>query len=315
MNYKYIIFSHFISLFLFTSLCSSQKTIISDKTNEGLTLIPGTRIYLELPSGFQLSKDFIGLENGDNEIIRFYDMYGTDYYADSNKYSKKAYEKIGAIVYDFEETIIDDYYGKVVVTNSDYANRVVTLVFGDAFFSVLAVAVTNNTNNTEVSHIINSFKSIKYDKDREIGSMEAAFFSINIEKSGFKLFFRSNEIFHFTEKGEEPTDVNVSSYVINQMLVDPANPNLNFIVDNVINSSIEKGFKVAGRKQTSKDNINGYHCFQELVYGESEGVETQIVFTVIQDGRRALAIMGSAKENFQENIEKFNQLTSTIKFK
>ena len=203
----------------------------------------------------------------------------------------------------------------MLVTNSDYANRAVTLVFGDAFFSVLAVAVTNNTNNTEVNHIINSFKSIKYDKDREIGAMEAAFFSIDIEKSGFKLFFRSNEIFHFTEKGEGPTDVNVSSYVINQMLVDPANPNLNFIVDNVINSSIEKGFKVTGRKQTSKDNINGYHCFQELVYGESEGVETQIVFTVIQDGRRALAIMGSAKENFHENIEKFNQLTSTIKFK
>ncbi|WP_282057248.1 hypothetical protein [Maribacter luteus] len=131
MNFRYLVLPLF---FLCTSLCSSQKTIINDKTKKDLTLVPGTRIYLELPSGFQLSKDFIGLENGDNEIIRFYDLYGVDYYAGSNKYSKKAYEKTGAIVYDFEETIIDDYYGKVLITNSDYAKRAVTLVFGDAFF-------------------------------------------------------------------------------------------------------------------------------------------------------------------------------------
>ncbi|MBT9188753.1 hypothetical protein [Zobellia russellii] len=302
-----------ISLFLFTSLCSSQRNLVSHKTEGGLTLIPGTRIYLEPPSGFQLSKDFIGLENGDNEIIRFYDMYGTDYYANSNKYTKKAYEKIGAIVYDFEETIIDDYYGKVLVTNSDYANRAVTLVFGDAFFSVLGVAVTNNTNNTEVSHLINSFKSIKYDKDREIGSMEAAFFSVDVEKSGFELFFQANEIFHFTENGEYPNDTS-SSYVINQILVDPTNPNLKLVVDNIINSSIEKGFKVTSRKQTSKNKINGYDCFQEMVYGESEGVKTQTVFTAINNGRRAVVIMGSAKENFKENIEKFNEITSSLKF-
>ncbi|WP_289064215.1 hypothetical protein [uncultured Zobellia sp.] len=302
-----------VTLFLFASLCSSQKTIIRDKTKKDLILVPGTRIYLELPSGFQLSKDFIGLENGNDEIIRFYDMYGVDYYAGSNKYSKKAYEKTVAIVYDFEETIIDDYYGKVLVTNSDNANRAITLVFGDAFFSVLAVAVTNNTNNTEVSHIINSFKSIKYDKDREIGSMEAAFFSVDVEKSGFKLFFRSNEIFHFTENGEYPNDTS-SSYIINQILVDPTNPNLKLVVDHIINSSIEKGFKVISRKQTSKNIINGYDCFQEMVYGESEGVETRIIFTAINDGRRAVVTMGSAKENFKENIKKFNETTSSLKF-
>ncbi|WP_282057250.1 hypothetical protein, partial [Maribacter luteus] len=110
----------------------------------------------------------------------------------------------------------------------------------------------------------------------------------------------SNEIFHFTENGEEPSDVNVPSYVINQVLVDPVNPNLNLLVDNIINSSMEEGFKVVSRMQTSKDKINGYDSFQELVYGESEGVETQIIFTAIHDGRRALVIMGSAKENFQE---------------
>ena len=303
-----------VTLILFTSLCSSQKNLVSNKAEGGLSLILGTRIYLEPPSGFQISKDFIGLENDDNEIIRFYDMYDTNYYADSYKYSKKAYEKIGAVVYDFEETIIDDYYGKVLVTNSDYANRAVTLVFGDAFFSVLAVAVTNNTNNTEVTNIINSFKSIKYDKDREIGPMEVAFFSVDVEKSGFELFFQANEIFHFTENGEYPNNTS-SSYIINQILIDPANPNLNLVVDNIINSSIEEGFKVTTRRQTSKNKINGYDCFEEVVYGESEGVKTQAVFTAINDGRRAVVIMGSAKENFQENMEMFNQLTSTIKFK
>ncbi len=68
-------------------------------------------------------------------------------------------------------------------------------------------------------------------------------------------------------------------------------------------------------KYFRKGKINGYDSFQELVYGESEGVETRIIFTAIHDGRRALVIMGSAKENFQENMEKFNQLTETVLFK
>ncbi|SHK02750.1 hypothetical protein SAMN04488513_1186 [Pseudozobellia thermophila] len=277
-------------------------------------MVPGTRIYLRPPSWFRLSKDFMGLENDDNEIVRFYDVFGKDYNVGSYKYSKEAYEDIGAIVYDFEEITIDKYPGKKLVTNSDYGERAVTLVFGDTDFTVIAVAILNDDNDTKISDLINSFKSIVYDKDREIGPMEGAFFSINTEKSRFKLFFQGNGIFHFTENGEQPTDVNSSSYVINQMLVDSPAPNLKPIVDNIINASIEKGFKVTDRRRTSKDKINGYECYEELVYGVSGGEETRMVFTAINDGRRAVVIMGSAKEDYQENMEKFNQLTATVLF-
>ncbi len=294
---------------------STDAAISDEEVAAAKAVIPGTHIYLQKPDSFEFSKEFIGLEKGES-VIQFFDLFGGDYYANADSFTRENFEARGIEVLDFEELMIDSFPAKMVLISGQEDAKSLQVVFGDNDFSAMGVAIIPNTELENVDVIRETFFSMEYDKGRDIDPFETAFFELDDSNNTFRFANAISNMYIYAENGERKESYEGDNiYMIAQFPTDPtqAFPQALFVAN--LNGLVGRGLEVESRTETDRKELNGLPCYEELIVGTLNNSETQMLITSVVDGGKSLLITGTAKSNFEETLVSFKSLTDKIRMK
>ncbi|WP_166963866.1 hypothetical protein [Yeosuana marina] len=302
----------FLSLFLLLTIssCGQNKIKTFDKT-----LIPGTRVYLDKPENFKLAANFIGLKSGES-VIQFFDLFGGNYNSNAKSFTKENFEKKGVTVFDFKKLKIDGFPAKLAFLQGNPNQKSLQLVFGDNEFSVMVMAFIPDFEKEKIKQIENSFLTIEYDKNRVVDPFEIAFFKIDDSKSSYKYSKTVSNMFLYTKNGiKKDSFMGESAYLISQLPTERPDMGPKSLFDTNLNSLKSNGLIISKRIPTERKKLNGFNCYEELIIGNLNNEETQIIMTCVVKENRAVIIAGLVKDDFESTVEEFKKLTNELKMK
>jgi hypothetical protein len=277
--------------------------------------IPGTRLYIIPPPGFEASKTFLGFKKGENSMIDVFDLIGGSFYTNAATFSKEEFEKKGAKVFDFKEIKVNGYPAKFISVQGDAKAKSYELVFGDSTFSTMIMAIYPVDDEKTGDDILNSLNSIYYDKKKKIDPLETANFSIDENVSKFKFFQYNSNLYFYTINGRDNSSNQNAPVVLVYQLPKDNTMTAKSIAEMMISKSKEYGFTNPLLKNISTEKINGYDTYQIEEYGQLKGINTLIYYCVTTHLDKAIAIQGIAKSEIEANLSEFKKLAQTVKIK
>jgi hypothetical protein len=306
-------------LFSFTACGQTTTTKINSdiknsKTSKHIN-IPGTRLYVIPPAGFEVSKPFLGFKKGENSMIDVFDLVGGDFYTNAATFSKEEFEKKGAKVFDFKEIKVDGYPAKFIKVQGDGTAKSYQLVFGDSTFSTMVIAAYPVNDEKTGNDILNSFNSIYYDKSQKVDPLATANFSLDEKVSKFKFFKYTSTLYFYTINGIDNSSNQNAPVVLVYQLPKDNTMTSKSIAEMMISKSQQYGFTNLELKNISTEKINGYDTYQIEEYGQLNGINTLIYYCVSTHLDKAIAIQGIAKSEIEINLSDFKKLAKTIKIK
>lgn len=121
-------------LITLTSLCAYAQ--------DGYMQIPGTRVLMKAPAGFEVISGFTGLRKGETSMIQVFDLNGGNFYTNAASFSKEEFEKKDMEVLSFTDVRVGGYPAKLAhMKGGDGEAKVYSMVFGDSTFSVMMMGM------------------------------------------------------------------------------------------------------------------------------------------------------------------------------
>lgn len=112
---------------------------------DGHTLLPGTRVSLQLPVGFHHDSDLAGFESLDERTAIFANVLPGSVYATMRSFSAEDFQKNGMLLDRHERVTVDEWPARLYHATQPTRDAVLArwvLVFGDSQRSVVLTAVT-----------------------------------------------------------------------------------------------------------------------------------------------------------------------------
>lgn len=311
---------HFFVALLLLIACGQTAAIKIDpdikntKTDKHIN-IPGTRLYMIPPPGFNVSSAFIGLQKGENAIINIYDLVGGNINTNAATFSQAEFERQGAKVFEFKEISVNNFPAKYIQMQGNPVAKGQSLVFGDTTFTTMIMTSYPANDEKTGNDIIQSLNTIYYDKNKKIDPFEAANFSIDDNASKFKFSQYAANVYVYTtggvnsEEDKEAPVVLISQYPKEETMTGKS------LTDMMINQIQQKGIAIHGRKNTFTGKINGYDAYQTELYGQMQGDYSLLYYCVLIKGDKVITIQGSSKNNMAANLEEFKKMARAVKIK
>jgi hypothetical protein len=280
-------------------------------TSEKSINIPGTRIYINPPDKFVVSKTFTGLQNG-RSVIEVFDLVGGNIDVIAEDFTVLKFEQQGITVLDFDEVNVNGFRGRIISLQNEPDQKSFTLVFGDASFSVIVIANYPASNALLGEAIRESILSLAYDKTNTFDPMSAAAFRIDEARSAFRYKKKSANTFYY----EKPsTDAGYSPYVTVTQLAWDYTTTPSMIGELMLREMKKYGLVNPDIKKQSKKSINGYPAYESEIYATREGEKCMIYQMVMVHNAQAIIVHGIGKKDFRKTKDEFKKLAYTIKFK
>lgn len=182
-----------------------SNNINTVKTSKHIN-IPGTRLYLIPPPGFQVQRDIAGtLLKGSDVMIQVLDLVEGNFYRNAARFNKFSFELQGFNVFDFRDIQVGAYPAKYIFMEADSVTAAHQLTFGDSTFSVLIIAKYPITDGQTGDDIITALNTIYFDKQMTINASELANFTLDDRISPFKLRLFQSGFFIYSINGSEPS--------------------------------------------------------------------------------------------------------------
>ncbi len=288
--------------------------ISNTKTTRHIS-IPGTRLYIVPPPEFKIATNFLGLQGADNSLLNVYDLVGGNFYTNTATFSKAAFERQGARVFDYQEIIVNGYPAKFVSMQGDAATKAYALVFGDTTFSTMIFAMYPVAQESSGYKLIESLNTIWYDKEKKIDPFETANFSLNEQGSKFKFLHYNSNIYIYTIGGiEDTTDADAPMIIVTQLPKDTTITTKS-LADMMIAKAQQYGLTNPQTKNESTEKINGYDSYHAEVYGQIDGKDALIYYCAISKDEKAIVFQGIAKKDIERNLDAFKKLAWTVQMK
>jgi len=305
---KYIIL---ISIFgaMLMQACA-QNTDLSGKTN-----IPSTRLYLDVPEGFHVSQDIIGLEKNDYVVITVLDLVGGNYYSNAATFNRKGFEEQGVSIISYKEKLVDEFPAKMVHYKSAIAEGYV-IVFGDSTFSTMITGMVTKEDEKSLLQIEKCLNNITYDKSLKVDLLEFAKFELNTENSIYKFLKASSSMYTFTIGGKEIESIKEeSTFTVAQIPYDENQLTLESVSQEIISTQLNNGFQYNKIISERTFEHNGNEAYELLAEGVYENQEIQSYLLVVVKGNTTLYCSGLAKDDYERNLEEYKKLGRSIRFK
>lgn len=309
-------------LFLLVSLTACGQTsnekiksvIDNSKTSKHFN-IPGTRLYIVPPPNFKVATNFIGLQKSDKAMFNIYDLVGGNFYTNAATFSKEAFEKQGARVFDFKDIKVNGYPAKFISLQGDLTTKAYALVFGDTTFSTMIMAIYPVTDDVTGIEIINSLNSIWYDKNKKIDPFETANFSLDEKVSKFKFLQYSANLYIYSIGGiDNKGDKDAPMVLVSQFPKDNT-MTVKSIADMMLVKIQQYGLTNPQIKTASTQKVNGYDTYETEVYGQMQGANSLLYYLVVAKDDKAIVVQGIAKKDIENNLVEFRKLANTIQVK
>jgi hypothetical protein len=313
---KILILSFFISLVASgQSYDTIHSTINNVKTDRHVN-IPGTRLYIIPPPGFIVSKNYLGLQKGNNVII-IYDIVGGNFYSNAATFDRKGFEEKGLRVFNYKQIKVNGYPSKYLFMQGDITASAHSLAFGDSTFCTMIMASYISTDDKTGNDIVKALNSIYYDKNRRINPFETAYFALDDKGSRYKFFHYAANLYTYTIGGTDNSKGTGGQFpvVLVTQLPKPENSDARTLAKLMIAKAVEHGLTNPKIKTSSTEKVNGYDAYEAEVYAEMNGKKRLIYQLIVLNGDQAVTIQGVANDNFDSNISEFKKLAHTVKFK
>jgi len=307
------------TLIIFTTLFScaqkneNSKNLKTEKSEKHIN-IPGTRLFMIPPNGFEVSKSFIGLQKGDNYLIQIYDLDGGNFYSNAKNVSKKAFEDQGMKVLEYSEFQLNGYpvkYLHVKGLNNIMSHQ---FIFGDSTFSVMALGAYPIGQEEIGKKIKESIFTMFYDKNTKVDPMATALFSVDQSKSKFKFYQSSSNIFIYTVDGKKNTDRFTPMVLISQL---PRDQNITFegVSEGLINGLEQSGFIMKNVETQEMKSVNDKDAYEKVFNGYLNGKKVKVFYLIFMTSDQCVTFSGLTYSDNENNLNEFKKLSETLKIK
>lgn len=278
--------------------------------------IPGTRLFIIPPAGFEIATSFTGLQKGEAAYIQIYDLVGGDYYTNAATFNSTAFEKEGAIVYDFKEYKIQGFPAKYILMGYDSTLKSISIVFGNTTFSTMITAVYAFNDDKTEQEIQSSLKTIYYKPHHIIDPLAAAAFTLDESKSTFKysLLSAGMHVYSIGNSSEIKSTNDDPMIIVSTIPREPKMTPKNIV--EIYEKKIDQyGFSDKESKNISTENVNGYPAYEMEVYGKLNGAKTLLYYLIVMGPDKTIVMQGVIKSNFEEHLKEMKKLVKTIQLK
>ncbi len=310
----------FLATFIICTALSfcAQKTQnsknITNENSENHTNIPGTRLFMIPPNGFEVSKSFIGLQKGDNYLIQIYDLDGGNFYSNAKNVSKKAFEDKGMKVLEYAEFQLNGYpvkYLHVQGLNNIMSHQ---FIFGDSTFCLMALGAYPVGQEEFGKKIKESIFTMWYDKNTIVDPMSTALFSVDQSKSKFKFYQSASNVFSYTVDGKKNSDRFAPLILISQL---PKEQNITFdgVSEVLINGLKQSGFIMKDVETQEMKTVNGKDAYKKVFNGYLNDKKVKVYFLIFMNSDQCVAFSGLTYSDNENNLNEFKKLSETLKIK
>ncbi|MEM6687197.1 MAG: hypothetical protein AAF617_15555 [Bacteroidota bacterium] len=278
--------------------------------------IPGTRLFIIPPDGFEISKGFVGLEK-DATGIQVLELKEGNFDSNSRNFSKEKLEETGVEVLEYKELTVGEYPAKYAVMSGNNGLKAITLLFGNDTFSVSINAfMPLLTNKEEELRIINALQTLYYDIDFTVDPLANVQFTLDENASKFKFTKSGANVFIYTVDGIKKDSYADDSMILVTTLPIDESMTLRSTAERIINGLEAKGLlQVAEIKNKKSQVVDDIRMYQLDVHGTLKGEKVILFIKVAVNYDVVCTLQGIIKSNLEEDLAEAKKLANTLQLK
>jgi len=274
--------------------------------------IPGTRLYVIPPHGFEIATSFVGMQ-GDNTVFQVLDLVEGDFYSNAATFCKKEFKKEGIKVFEYAEFKVNEFPAKYIHMQGNPDYKTISILFGDNTFSTMVMVYYASEQKETKKEIQKTIQTIYYDKNLQIDPLESVSFTLDDSISIFKFYKSTAGMFFYSIDGKE--DISTDGFILVSTIPMDETMTPQSVSEMFISSLEQKGLTVEEIKTPSIMDVNGYSAYEVETYGELSGKKCLIYHLIVAGEDKVIAIQGYAYSDFENNLNEFKKLAKTIKLK
>ena len=294
---------------------------ISLKNMETSVRLKGTRVFLTIPSNYKLREkatSYQAFEKNSVTGIQIIENVNDNFYRFKNEFLKKPSGLKNRDNGNSKAVKIGNFNGFFYTGPFKKPNeKSMILIFGDSSFAVTLIGVFPTTDKITEAEIINTFKTISYDKFINFDPLELENFKFDISITGFKYvpLIGMNSFTYSTDgKLKSIEDERHKSSFEFETYEYPNIERAKKIINNKIQERTEFGISKVSNVQKRSININGYPAFETTMDEKGEYVaDSKFYIVIIEKEKTAVLFWGVDRDNGKW-IEKYKSTVQSIKF-
>lgn len=319
---KYVLLSFIFILNTSSQLFAQQKNKIEKVYNNKITkdyvAIPGTKLSMFPPKGFESAKDFKGFRNSITGSSIMITTIPGNIKTNLMGFSKQALQNSGIFFIASDQFIINGFNATLIKAKQvAYQNSYLKwmLIIGNEKETYLVNgAYLEKLEKTESKPIFNSIMSIVFQPEKKVSTADGFPFELNIKNTKLKATKLITNAVIFTTDGLVPTKAKDKTALTASAILLPMKVNdyKKYCINSIKQYSSITEVPEKNISAVTIDNITGYEIHANGVnklHGKAELIYQAILF----DGDMSYSIVGIAIENFDENLKLFKNISKTFK--
>jgi hypothetical protein len=309
----------FLTLCLILSvsvLYSQDKIVHQNKLTGKYTVVPGTRVYFQVPKGYSPAIDFSGVQKNKKTGISVSDLPGGNYFETSETFSKQGLERMGMKVKEFTEMTLDGFPAKFIQAEGANGLCEYSIIMGDSSFSTVLIGLYSCTDTLSGKEIKNMLLTVVYDKNRRIDPFETAPFKVDEHSSVFKFAKHAGDSFTFSLGGVKRTDYGQESFMLFIILPTDSTKTLRTYSEETVVKLQQYGLLNFEIRNPVAAPCNGLQAYECEVIGYIRGEKSLTYLFVVQLNKNQIVLIeGIAKNEFENNLAEMKKLSYTLQRK
>lgn len=312
-----------LSLFFISVYALGQQNIydLPKEINTTKTIshvnIPGTHIFIIPQKNFKVNGVYLpGLYDTTNNQVFIVAYENQDniykHFTTVNPLTSPYFK----ILYS-ENFKIQGYPAEINFTKPDSETVAGTLLFGDSTFAVKLTIFIPFGDSTSTNQILESLKTIYYDKDFTPNRYANAVFTVNDSASIYK-FLETKQTVYIFSKGGRKADINndYDSYI--QVLQIPdetsAKEEVDELLEGLTDSVLPKAFYISNPKvERHYSSINNIPCYEVKVRGRDKDKNVFLYLQAFTIEEMVVLFEGLTYSDFDNFVAEFQKLSNTIR--
>jgi hypothetical protein len=310
---------HFLTSCLILSvsvLYSQGKITHQNKLTGKYIIVPGTRVYVQVPKGYIQAGDFSGFQKNKKTGISVSDLPGSNYFETSETFSKKELERMGMKVQEFTEMSMDGFSAKFIQAEGANGICEYSIIMGDSSFSTVLIGLYACEDTLSGTELKNTLLSVVYDKSRKIDPFETVPFKVDERASVFKFAKHAGNSFTFSLGGVKRTDYGQEAFMLFMILPADSSKTLRTSSEETVVKLQQYGMLNFEIRNPDTSLVNGLPAYECEVTGYIRGEKSLTYLLVVQLNKNEIVLIeGIAKNEFGNNLSEMKKLSHTIQRK
>lgn len=303
-------------LFLLTGILCLQATaqetrLVTKKTRQHIN-IPGTRVFLVPPKGYELVSNEDGtieLKKDERHFIRIYDMPGDRY--DQLPDYKAAVEKGAGLIFEDSSFRVNGHQARFLFFQEEPGRKLCALLLGDSTFAATLAAVFPSLEKEAEAEIKACFNTVYYDRDRKVDPFYNTVYTIHERESDFKYVKTGKNFLVYSRDGIAKENYADVAVMVFWTLPDTGKTGEELVEDMVQGQK----FEITETGLKSNLAVNGHKAYEAWYYVLYEGRKKLLYLLAIPGPQKSVLVQCIAPSDYESELKEFKKLAYTLKFK